>query len=122
VSDSAQPVPVARLSPRRSRGAMSLWLWVGSFTATVAFLAVFLNIPKDAHVIWHTIVTTALFLMLLLAWPVAHVTGLVLGIQGITRAGDQRGLAIAGTALHGVTILGGLVLIWAGIGVIGVFR
>lgn len=55
-------------------------------------------------------------LVVVAAVPISHLVGLGLGISALLRANEPRWLAVAGTTLNGLVVVGLIVFIWGYLG------
>lgn len=86
--------------PRRRLGLWSLLCAFLAFGLVIAALIFMVNLPNDASDLSTNIATTVLLVTYFLVAPVVHVTGVVLGVRGLSRGGESRFRCILGIGLN----------------------
>jgi hypothetical protein len=117
---SGEAVPA---SPPRSRcGFFSLVLAGCAFAGGIVSLVFFVQTPKSAPDLLRGIATYGFLIIFLVAAPLAHITGFVLGLVALFRRNDSPVAGVFGIILNGLIVAGGALFIWAAAQNLGAFR
>ncbi len=109
--------PAAR---RVSFGKLSVLIAVCIFVVVPILFIVAAKIPEKPPSLLHDVVAGAAVIAIFIAAPLGHLTGLVLGVMALFRAGDRKGLGVVGIILNIVVVAIGMFLVYmAAVGLSG---
>jgi hypothetical protein len=109
------PAPEAPTPERGRFGFFSLVLAVAAFVSAVVALTVFVQVPKTAPDTLRNIVTVCFIVIFLVAAPLAHLTGFVLGLVALFHRNDRRVAGAFGIILNGLALAAGVIVVMAGL-------
>ena len=110
-------------APERGRfGFFSLVLAAAAFVSAIVALTVFVQVPKTAPDTLRNIVTVCFIVIFLVAAPLAHLTGFVLGLVALFHRNDRRVAGAFGIILNGLVLAAGVIVVMAGLQGLAAFR
>ncbi len=96
---------------RTTLGRRSVWLAAITLICVIAATWQFAAVPKTAPEVARD-VSVWVFMIAVLAAPVSHIVGFVMGLAALVRGNDSRILGILGAVLNGLFVVGVLLFVW----------